>query len=82
MINVHITRNAGENALGVLRRFTRKVQSSGGIPRKRSIRYSSRTQSPYKVKMKALKTLTRKAELAELVKLGKAPVKPERGARK
>ena len=82
MINVHITRNAGENALGVLRRFTRKVQSSGVIPRKRSIRYASRVQSPYKVKMKTLKGINRKAELAELIKLGKAPVKPERGARK
>ncbi|MEI8249516.1 MAG: hypothetical protein WCG07_03430 [Candidatus Taylorbacteria bacterium] len=82
MINVHITRNAGENALGVLRRFTRKVQSSGVIPRKRSIRYASRVQSPYKVKMKTLKGIARKAELAELIKLGKAPVKPERGARK
>jgi hypothetical protein len=82
MINVHITRNAGENPMSILRRFTRKVQSSGVIPRKRSIRYASRVQSPYKVKMKTLKGIARKAEMAELIKLGKAPVKPERGARK
>ena len=82
MINVEITRNSGENAMGVLRRFSRKVQSSGVIPRMRSIRFASRTQSPYKVKQRALKGIVRRAELAELIKLGKAPVKPERGGRK
>lgn len=80
MINVEITRNQGENALSTLRRFSRKVQSSGVIPRKRSLRYAGRVQSHYKVKQKALKSLTRKAALAELIKLGKAPAeKPRRG---
>ena len=82
MINVEITRNPGENALGVIRRFSRKVQSSGVIPRKRSLRYATRTQSPYKVKMKTLKTIKRRKEQAELVKLGKAPVEPVRGGRR
>ena len=82
MINVEITRNANENAMSVIRRFTRKVQSSGVIPRKRSLRYNTRVQSHYKTKMHTLKGIKNKAELAELVKLGKAPVKPERGARK
>ena len=82
MINVEITRNPGENPMGVLRRFSRKVQSSGVIPRKRSLRYATRTQSPYKVKQYALKGIKSRAELAELVKLGKAPVKPERPGRK
>ena len=82
MINVEITKNPGENALGVLRRFSRKVQSSGVIPRKRSLRYATRIQSHYKVKQRTLKGITKRADLALLVKLGKAPVKPERGARK
>ncbi|MES2314905.1 MAG: hypothetical protein V4524_03160 [Patescibacteria group bacterium] len=82
MINVEITRNPNENALGVLRRFSRKVQSSGVINRKRSLRYATRTQSPYKIKQKTLKSIVRKAALAELVKQGKAPVKPERPGRK
>jgi hypothetical protein len=72
-INVEITRNPGENALGTIRRFSRKVQSSGVIPRLRSLRFASRKQSPYKVKQKTLKTLVRRAEMAELIKLGKAP---------
>ncbi|MFA6459272.1 MAG: hypothetical protein WCV79_02675 [Candidatus Paceibacterota bacterium] len=79
MINVEVTRNSNENSLGALRRFSRKVQGSGVIPRVRSLRFSGRTQSPYKVKQRALKLLNRRAEMAELVKLGKAPVK---GARK
>ena len=82
MINVEITKNPGENALGVLRRFSRKVQSSGVIPRKRSLRYATRIQSHYKVKQRTLKGITKRADLALLVKLGKAQVKPERGARK
>lgn len=81
MINVEVSRNPGENALGVIRRFSRKVQSSGVIPRVRSLRFSGRTQSPYKVKMKTLKTLKRRADMAELIKLGKAPAIETRGRR-
>jgi hypothetical protein len=79
MINVEISRNPGENGINLIRRFSRKVQSSGVIPRVRSLRFSGRTQSPYKVKQRALKSLVRKADMAELIKLGKAPIKPVRG---
>ncbi|MDQ2932824.1 MAG: hypothetical protein M3Q80_00395 [bacterium] len=82
MINVEVTRNANENAMGVIRRFTRKVQGSGIVQRKRGLRFATRTQSTYKVKMRTLSLIKRRADLAELVKLGKAPIKPERGARK
>ena len=78
MINVEINRNPGETSVNILRRFSRKVQSSGVIPRKRSLRYSGRVQSHYKVKVKTLKSLNRKAALAELIKLGKAPVETKR----
>ncbi|MBI5126509.1 MAG: 30S ribosomal protein S21 [Candidatus Taylorbacteria bacterium] len=78
MINVEITRNPNENGISVIRRFTKKVQSSGVLPRVRSIRYSDRTLSPYKVKMKTLKTINRKAEIAELIKMGKMAEKPSR----
>lgn len=75
MINVEVTRNSNENSLGALRRFSRKVQSSGIIPRMRSLRFSTRKQSPYKVKQRALKLMVRREEMATLIKLGKAPVK-------
>ena len=76
MINAEVTRNSGENAISVIRRFTRKVQGSGIIQRKRGLRFSGRVQSKYKVKKRALTLLDRREKLAELVKLGKAPIKP------
>jgi len=79
MINVEVTRNPGENSLSLIRRFSRKVQNAGIIPRVRSLRFSDRKQSHYKVKQRTLKTLSRRAEMAQLVKLGKAPIKPTRG---
>ena len=74
MINVEITRNANENNISALRRFSRKVQGSGVIPRMRSKRYSGRVQSAYKQKKLALKRIGKRAAFAELVKLGKAPI--------
>jgi len=79
MINVEVTRNPGENSMGVVRRFSRKVQGSGIIPRVRSLRSSTRVQSHYKVKQRALTLLKRRENMAQLIKLGKAPVKPVRG---
>jgi hypothetical protein len=78
MINAEVTRNPGENALGVIRRFTRKVQGSGVIQRKRSLRFSGRIQSHYKVKKRALTLIERRKAMSELIKLGKAPMKPVR----
>lgn len=78
MINVEVTRNAGENTLGVIRRFTRKVQNSGIIPRVRSLRSATRIQSKYKVKQRALTLLKRRENMAQLIKLGKAPAKTDR----
>ncbi len=81
MINVEITRNSTENSLGVIRRFTKKVQSAGVLPRVRSIRYNERGLSSYKIKMKTLKSLKRKAEIQELIKMGKMPEKTSRYSR-
>jgi ribosomal protein S21 len=78
MINVEITKNPNESALNILRRFTKRVQGSGILPRVRSIRYSDRVQSHYKVKMRTLKTLRRRAEVAEQIKLGKMTEKTGR----
>ncbi|MBU6426972.1 30S ribosomal protein S21 [Patescibacteria group bacterium] len=80
--NIEIIRNPNENSVGALRRFSRKVQSAGIIPRMRGLRYSGRKQSSYKIKQKALKRLVRTAHMAELIKLGKAPVKAVRGHKK
>lgn len=78
MINVEITRNGTENSMGTLRRFTKKVQGSGILPRVRSIRYNQRELSSYKTKMKTLKSIARKAEIQELIKMGKMQEKTSR----
>ncbi|MCG2694898.1 hypothetical protein L6261_02320, partial [Candidatus Parcubacteria bacterium] len=54
MINVELTKNNNENNLGLLRRFSKKIKSSGIIPRMRSIRYNSRVESKFTRKKKAL----------------------------
>ncbi len=77
-INVEITRNGTENAIGIIRRFTKKVQGSGILPRVRSLRYNQRVLSSYKTKMKTLKSLKRKSEIQELIKLGKMQEKTSR----
>ncbi len=78
MINVEITRNGTENSMGTLRRFTKKVQGSGILPRVRSLRYNQRGLSHYKTKMKTLKSIARKAEIQELIKMGKMQEKTSR----
>lgn len=78
MINVEITRNGTENSLGTLRRFTKRVQGAGILPRVRSLRYNQRQLSSYKTKMKTLKSLARKAEVANLIKMGKMTEKTSR----
>ncbi len=70
-VNVEVTRSNNENALSLLRKFTKRVQGSGILPRVRGIRYHSRTLSHYKTKMKTLEGISRREQLAEDIKLGK-----------
>ena len=69
--NVEVTRNGTENPLGLLRRFTKRVQGAGILPRVRSIRYHERTLSHYKRKMKTLEGIKRREDRNEQIKLGK-----------
>ena len=78
MINIEVNRNPNENSVSLLRRFTKKVQGSGVLPKVRSLRYATRVLSPYKVKMKTLKGINRRKEVAHLIKLGKMQEKPAR----
>lgn len=81
--NVKVERSGTENALGLIRRFTKRVQGSGILPKKRSIRYYDRPKSRLVVKKKKLKALNRKEEIEELIKLGKMDEKaPRRGRRR
>lgn len=71
MINVEVSKGPNESAVSVLKRFTRRVQGTGLLPRMRSIRYSERKPSKYVRKKKALKHLVKREHTAELIKLGK-----------
>ena len=71
IVNVEVTKTGNENDLNLIRRFTKRVQGSGVLPRVRSIRYSSRKASEYVKKKKTLKVLKRRAEVTELIKMGK-----------
>ena len=71
MINAEVVKAGNENNLNLIRRFTKKVQGSGVLPRVRSIRYSQRKPSEYVKQKKTLKVLKRRAEVTELIKMGK-----------
>ena len=81
-INIEVTKGSSENNLSVLRRFTKRVQSAGVLPRVRSLRYSERIKSENVKRAKTLSYLKRKTELQELIKLGKAPELSKYGRRK
>jgi ribosomal protein S21 len=75
MINVHVERNGTENNMSLLKRFTKKVQGSGVLPKVRSLRYSLRKQSKRSNKVMAMMKLHRKDEVEMLMKMGKMPEK-------
>ncbi|MES3005308.1 MAG: hypothetical protein V4690_04390 [Patescibacteria group bacterium] len=71
MINAEVTKTGNENSLNLIRRFTKKVQGSGVLPRVRSLRYATRKASEYVKKKKTLKVLKRREEVADMIKMGK-----------
>lgn len=73
MINVEVTKNKNENPVNLIRRFSRRVKSSGTIQAVRGKRYRNRTESAYKQKQSKLKKLESKARYEKLKKLGKLP---------
>ncbi len=75
--NIEIAKNPNENNASLLRRFTKKVQESGILPRVRSIRYSKRKLSHYKVKIQRLSSISKKSEIEELIRMGKMAERTE-----
>ncbi|MSR87554.1 MAG: hypothetical protein EXS69_00030 [Candidatus Zambryskibacteria bacterium] len=70
-VNIEVTKGQNENNLSVLRRFTKRVQAAGVLPRVRSKRYSERIKSGNVKKSKTLEYLKKKEAINELIKLGK-----------
>ena len=70
-INIEVERNSNENSVNLIKRFTRRVQGSGILPRVRSIRYTERQPSKYTKKKRALKSIQNREKINELIKMGK-----------
>jgi uncharacterized sporulation protein YeaH/YhbH (DUF444 family) len=70
-VNVEVKKSGVENNINIIRKFNRKVQGSGILPRARSKRYKGRAESQHTKKVKALKRLARSKQLKRMIKLGK-----------
>jgi ribosomal protein S21 len=77
-----VTKNDQENDLNLIRRFQKRVQGAGIIQRMRSNRYSTRVKSSNVRRKQALKVIKRRAEVQELIKLGKMEPRTTRGPRR
>lgn len=77
-VNVEVKRHQNENALSLVRRFQKRVQESGVLPRVRSIRYNERDLSPLKVKRAKMRKLESKAKYDLAKRLGKIIEKKKR----
>jgi hypothetical protein len=73
MLNTIVERSGSENTAGILRRFSRKAQTSGVVKRVRSIRYAKRTPSPTRIRREALTRIKRTEAFTKLAKLGREP---------
>lgn len=76
-----VKKNNNESTISLIRRFTKRVQGAGTIRRVRSIRWSQRVPSDFKVKKSALVKLARRKEYELLKKMGKLPEPKVRGKR-
>ena len=78
-VNVEVKKNgAGENALSLVRRFQKRVQESGILPRVRGIRYNDRPLSVLKTKRAKLKKLANLAKYEEDKRMGKVVERKKR----
>ena len=81
-VNIEVARNEGESTVNMIRRFSKRVQGAGIINRMRGIRYHSRTKSKFVQRKKTLKSIARREEVQELIKLGKMVERAPRGGRR
>lgn len=78
--NVEVEKNNNESSANVIRRFTKRVQGAGIVPKVRSGRYFNRVKSKNVQRTAKLKKLVKKDVYEKLVKLGK--VQETRGRRR
>ena len=78
--NVEVRKNNNESSANVIRRFTKRVQGAGIVPKVRSGRYFTRIKSDNVQRFAKLKKLVKQVNYERLVKLGK--VQETRGRRR
>jgi len=78
MINVEVQRHGNENIGGLMRRFSRKMQSSGVVRKARSLRYFKRKPSGTRTKKDALLRIERTEKYVQLYKEGREPADKKR----
>jgi hypothetical protein len=71
--NVTVTAKEKENSMGLLKKFSQKMRSSGVVPRLKSLRYNDRELSFFKKKQEKLRKIDKLATLERDLKLGKKP---------
>ena len=69
--NVQVEKNQNESSANVIRRFTKRMQGSGVIPRVRKLRYHTRIKSENVRKRARLKKLVKAVAYQKELKLGK-----------
>jgi ribosomal protein S21 len=69
--NVEVEKNNSESSANVIRRFTKRVQGAGIVPKVRGGRYYSRNKSRNVQRMSKLKKLAKRETYERLLKLGK-----------
>lgn len=69
--NVEVEKNNNESSANVIRRFTKRVQNAGIVPKVRGGRYFNRVKSENVNRTAKLKKIIKKETYEKLVKLGK-----------
>jgi ribosomal protein S21 len=69
--NVEVEKNNNESSANVIRRFTKRVQGAGIVPKVRGGRYFNRVKSNNVQRTARLKKLVKQVTYEKLVKLGK-----------
>ena len=75
MKNVTVTSNGKENSMGLLKKFSQKMRSSGVVPRLKSLRYNERDFSVFKKKKEKIRKIDKLAITERNLKLGKKPTR-------
>ena len=78
--NVEVEKNNNESSANVIRRFTKRVQGAGIVPKVRGGRYFTRIKSKNVQRTARLKKLVKRDVYEKLIKLGK--VQETRGRRR